>query len=78
MRSTALFAVVTLFNFACGCCRFPREGVVTFFSAIVVLLLGVVTFSVAVVKTARAVVAMSVAFGYRKRAAGESPISESP
>lgn len=78
MRSTALFAVVTLFNFACGCCHFPREGVVTFFSAIVVLLFGVVTFDTAVVKTVCAVVTMPAVFGHEKRAAVASSISESP
>ena len=54
------------------------EGVVTFFSAVVVISVGVVIFSFAVVTPVLAVAVVLVVVEHKERAAGESLISESP
>jgi len=54
------------------------EGVVTFFSAVVVFSVGVVIFSFAVVTPDLAIAVVLVVVEHKKRAAGESLISERP
>ncbi len=54
------------------------EGVVTFFSAVVVSSVGVVVFSAAVVTPNHTGAVVLVVVEHKERAAGESLISESP
>ena len=54
------------------------EGVVTFFSAVVVISVGVVIFSFTVVTPDLAVAVVLVVVEHKERAAEESLISESP
>ena len=54
------------------------EGVVTFFSAVVVISVGVVIFSFAIVTPDLAVAVVLVVVEHKERATGESLISESP